>query len=169
METVAAEARWYALQIRHHCEKKALTYLSRKGLGTFLPSRVEIRRWSDRKRTIEVPLFSGYGFVYASLADSTRLQVLQTEGVLGFVNHQGKAMPIPEKQIHDLRLLTTQKMPCTVHVSLQAGQRVRVRGGCLDGIEGTLTAAHDDRMFISLDVLNRSVAVSITGYKLEPA
>jgi transcriptional antiterminator RfaH len=160
---------WYALHLRHRSERTTLSYLSYKGLKTFLPSRPEARRWSDRKCVIDVPLFTGYGFVQTELSETVRIHVLQTEGVIGFVNHQGKAIAIPEKQIRDLQLLTASRTVCSIHSELKVGQRVRIRGGCLDGIEGVLAGARADRLFVSMDALNRSVAICIEGYRLEAA
>jgi transcription antitermination factor NusG len=162
-------AAWYALHLRHRSERTALNYLSYKGLETFFPCRPETRRWSDRKRVIDVPLFAGYGFVQAELSETTRLNVLQTEGVLGFVTYRGKAVAVPEKQIQDLRLLTANRTVCSIHAELKVGQKVRIRGGCLDGIEGVLEATRADRLFVSMDVLNRSVAICIEGYRVEAA
>ena len=167
-ETDAVPA-WYALQLRRRSEGTTLGFLARKGVQTFLPSRSEYRGWSDRNRRIEVPLFSGYGFVQTQLSPETRLRVLQTEGVIGFVSHLGKAVAIPEKQIQDLRLLAANGTACSVHAELKVGQRVRIRGGCLDGVEGVLADARPDRLFVAMDALNRSVAIRIEGYRLEAA
>src|SRR5579872_1916654 len=160
---------WYALHLRHLSERTTLSYLSYKGLETFLPSRPETRRWSDRKRVIDVPLFTGYGFLQTELSNATRVSVLQTEGVIGFVSYRGKAIAIPEKQIDDLRLLTVNRTACSIHAELRVGQKVRIRGGCLDGIEGVLAGARADRLFVCMDALNRSVAICIEGYRLEAA
>lgn len=162
-------AAWYALHLRHRSERTTLSYLSYKGLETFLPCRPEDRRWSDRSRVIDVPLFAGYGFLQTELSQATRLNVLQTEGVIGIVNYRGKAIAIPEKQIQDLRLLTANRMACSIHAELKVGQKVRIRGGCLDGIEGVLAATRADRLFVSMDALNRSVAICIEGYSIEAA
>jgi transcription antitermination factor NusG len=162
-------AAWYALHLRRRSERTTLSYLSYKGLKTFLPSRPEARCWSDRKRVIDVPLFAGYGFLQTDLSEATRINVLQTEGVVGFVSYRGKAIAIPEKQIQDLRLLTANRMECSIHSELKVGQKVRIRGGCLDGIEGVLASARADRLFVSMDALNRSVAICIEGYRLEAA
>lgn len=160
---------WYALHLRHRSERTTLSYLSYKGLQTFLPCRSETCRWSDRKRVIQTPLFSGYGFVQTDLTDTTRLRILQTEGVIGFVSYRGKAVAIPAKQIHDLQLLTANQTACSIHGELKAGQRVRICGGCLDGIEGVLADARADRLFVSMEALNRSVAIRIQGYRVEAA
>jgi len=127
---------WYAIQTRYRFERKAAAQLQNKGIETFLPLLEENHRWSDRQKVISVPLFSGYVFVRLE-PSSARATVLRTEGVIGFVEFHGDAAPIPNKQIDDLQRLLSKKMPCSLHAFLTIGQKVRIRGGCLDGLEAT--------------------------------
>jgi transcription antitermination factor NusG len=98
-----------------------------------------------------------------------RTTVLRTEGVIGFVNVPGEASPIPSRQIDDLRRLLAQKLPCSLHAFLKVGQRVRIRGGCLNGLEGVLAQSCTKTLVISIECIQRSVAVTIEGYELELA
>jgi transcription antitermination factor NusG len=157
---------WYAIQTRYRFERKAAAQLQNKGIETFLPVVEESHRWSDRKKVISVPLFSGYVFVRLEPC-SARATVLRTEGVIGFVEFHGDAAPIPNKQIDDLQRLLSKKMPCSLHAFLTIGQKVRIRGGCLDGLEGILEQSGPKRLVISIACIQRSVAVKIEGYELE--
>src|SRR5246127_1487710 len=150
---------WYALETRHRCEKKVVQQLTRLGVETFLPELTEVHRWSDRKKTVTIPLFAGYAFVKLDRSRATRLRVLQTPGVIGLVSSQGKAVPVPAEQLEYLRKLLREKVECSIHAFLRAGQRVRVRGGCLDGVEGVLAEGGDKHLVISIDCLQRSLAV----------
>jgi transcription antitermination factor NusG len=165
----SAELRWFALETRHHCEKKVVQELSRKGIETFLPQRTEIRTWSDRQKTILVPLFAGYAFVRLDPSRDTRLKVLQTAGVLGLVSSRGGAVPIPTDQVEHIRRLLQENLPCSLHGFLHSGQRIRVRGGSLDGVEGILVESAAKHLVISIECLQRSLAVRIEGYELELA
>ena len=158
---------WFALETRHHCEKRVVQELSRKGIETFLPERTEIRSWSDRAKTIRVPLFPGYAFVRLDRSRDTRLRVLQTAGVTGLVSAHGEAVPVPTDQVEHLRRLLQENVPCSLHAFLRAGQRIRVRGGSLDGVEGILVDSGTRHLVISIDCLQRSLAVRIEGYELE--
>jgi transcription antitermination factor NusG len=162
-----AEFCWYALETRHRCEKKVVEQLARVAIETFLPQRREIHRWSDRKKAVTIPLFPGYAFVKLDRSRATRLRVLQTPGVIGFVSSQGKAAPVPGEQVEHLRKLLRENVPCSIHAFLRAGQRVRVRGGCLDGVEGVYVDADSKKLVVSIDCLKRSVAVQVEGYELE--
>ena len=158
---------WYALETRHRCEKKVARQLTCVGIESFLPERTEIHRWSDRKKTVTIPLFAGYAFVRLDQSRATRLRVVQTPGVIGFVSSQGRAIPVPAEQLEHLRKLLREKVPCSIHAFLRAGQRVRVCGGCLDGVEGIYVDADSKKLILSIDCLQRSVSVRVEGYELE--
>jgi transcription antitermination factor NusG len=112
-------------------------------------------------------LFSGYVFVRLPWLASTRASVLQTEGVMGFVSAHGDASPIPSRQIDDLRRLLEQKTTCALRPFLKVGQCVRIRGGCLDGLEGILAQSSQKTLVISIACIQRSLEVTIEGYELE--
>jgi transcription antitermination factor NusG len=127
----------------------------------------ETHRWSDRQKTVSLPLFSGYVFVRLDSAAPERILVLRTGGVLGFVKAQGDASLIPSQQVDDLRRMLALKLPCALRAFLKAGQRVRIRGGCLDGLEGILAQSSEKALVISIACIQRSVEVRIEGYELE--
>jgi transcription antitermination factor NusG len=95
------------------------------------------------------------------------MELLHTEGVLGLIGFRGEAIPIPGKQIDDLKELLSQKVPCSLHAFLKVGQRVRIRGGCLDGMEGILQQRGDKALVISIESIQRAVSIAIEGYELE--
>ena len=159
---------WYAVHTRARHEKKVAAQLNEKEVITFLPLLAATHRWSDRQKVVELPLFPGYLFVRIVPSGYTRLQVLQTFSVVGFVEAQGKGLSIPDKQIEDLQTLLAKKVPCALYPFLREGQRVRIRGGCLDGIEGILVVCDSDRsLVLSVDRISRSVVIRITGYDVE--
>ncbi len=160
-------AQWYAIQTRYRSERKVATQLQDKGVETFLPLLEEIHRWSDRRKAVDIPLFSGYGFVHVDLSSGSRMGVLRTEGVIRFVTFGGEATPIPSGQIEDLRMLLAQNVPCALHAFLKIGQLVRIRGGCLDGLEGILEQSGHKNLVISIECIQRSVSIQIEGYELE--
>jgi transcription antitermination factor NusG len=158
---------WYSIQTRYRFERKVTSQLQRKGLQTFLPLLEESHRWSDRRQPVYIPLFSGYTFALFDLSAGVRMELLHTEGVIGLISVRGVATPIPVKQIDDLRSLLSQKVPCTLHAFLSVGQKVRIRGGCLDGLEGILEQRGEKNLVISLESIQRAVAITIEGYELE--
>ncbi len=163
------EAVWYAVQTKYRFERKVAAQLRSKGIEAFVPLREEVHRWSDRQKLVPAPLFSGYVFVRLHPSPALRLSALHTEGVISFVSFHGQAMPIPGRQIEDLQRLLSQKAPCSLHAFLKIGRRVRIRGGCLDGLEGILEESGQKNLVISIECIQRSVAVKIEGYELELA
>src|SRR5579864_4564870 len=160
-------AQWYSIQTRYRFERKVTAQLQHKGLQTFLPLLEEFHRWSDRRQPIYIPLFSGYTFARLDVSTALRRELLHTEGVIGLVGSRGAAIPIPAKQIDNLQMLLSQRVPCYLHAFLKVGQRVRIRGGCLDGLEGILANRGDKNLVIAIESIQRAVAITIEGYELE--
>jgi transcription antitermination factor NusG len=159
---------WYAIQTRSRHEKKVAAEFEDRGIASFLPQITRLHQWSDRRKKVDLPLFPGYVFVHTVYSPEARLSVLRTPGVAGFVGPQGKGTPIPDKQIDDIRLILDQNVPFELYPFLEVNQRVRIRGGCLDGVEGTLVAKNPDRsLVVSIDLIKRSILVRVSGYELE--
>jgi transcription antitermination factor NusG len=166
--TAVEEPRWYAIHTRARHEKKVTTQLKDNGVTTFLPLITQTHRWSDRNKTIQLALFSGYTFVRLESSPEKRRAVLQAHGVVGFVGIHGVGLPIPDKEINDIQVLLAQNVTCVHYPFIRVGQRVRLRGGCLDGVEGILVGKNSDRsLVVSIELIQRSVAVRIDGYDVE--
>jgi len=93
--------------------------------------------------------------------------VLRTAGLIGFVSFGGSIVAVPSKQIEDLQLLLQEKTPFSMHSFVHAGQRVRIRGGCLHGLEGMLVQNEKRKLVISIESIQRSLAIELQGYELE--
>jgi len=149
-------------------EKRVDSQLQEKRIITFLPLLQEIHKWSDRKRKVDVPLFSCYAFVRIVPTAENRVQVLQTPGVLGFVGSERQGTPIPDEEIESLQTAIREKIPFALHPFVSAGKRVRIRGGSLDGVEGILVRQGTDQsLIVSVELLRRSVSIRVEGYDVE--
>jgi transcription antitermination factor NusG len=159
---------WFAVQTRPRHEKKVSLGLKEKGIHRFLPLYWEKRQWSDRRQWIELPLFSHYVFVQIPATAESRLRVLRTSGVLRFAGTPGCGTPIPDEQIESLQAIMDQRIPLAPHEFVKVGDTVRIRGGALNGIEGILTAIKNDRsLVVSVDLIQKSVAIGIDGFEVE--
>jgi transcription termination/antitermination protein NusG len=159
---------WYAVQTRARHEKKVAKQLQEQGATTFLPLVTQTHRWSDRSKVIELPLFPCYAFARLVHSVEMRLPVLQTPGVLSIVGAHGVGAPIPDKEIEDIQTLFAQNVSSSLYPFIKVGQRVRIRGGCLDGVEGILVAEKSDRrLVVSIELIQQSVSVQIAGYGVE--
>jgi len=165
---IALQPQWYAIHIRAKHEKHVAKRLENQGIPTFLPLVNEIRRWSDRNKSVQVPLFSCYAFVNLPPVPELRAKIVLTEGVLRFVGSRGEGTPIADTEIEGVRTVLKSAAQYSACPFLNIGQRVRVRGGALDGIEGILVARNSSRtLVISVEPIQRSLAVSIDDYRVE--
>ena len=158
---------WFALQTRVRFERKISQQVQAKRQEAYVPVTRELRRWSDRCQTVEVPLFPGYVFVRAIPEPADRLAVLHTSGAYGFATFQGVVACIPDHEIKDLRRIESQNTSWSPYPFLKTGQRVRVRGGCLDGLEGIFVNEHGGKLVISIEPMQRSIAIKLEAYDIE--
>src|ERR1700722_15827603 len=162
------ESKWYAvLTVARHEKRVAANFLE-KGIFTFLPLLRQIHRWSDRRSKVDVPLFTCYAFVRIVPTAENRVRVLQTPGVLGFVGAKGQGTSIRDEEIDSLRTTMRGMVPLVPHPYIKIGQRVRILGGCLDGVEGILKQqGQDQSLIVSVELLQRSVSIRVNGYEIE--
>lgn len=132
--------RWYALHTRARHEKRVSFRLQKGGFEAFLPLVPRERRWHDRKKVIEWPIFPGYVFVRFSLGVLSR--VLGTPGIASVVRFNGEPAAISEEEIDNVRRLAaaireTGQFPEPTPL-VEEGQRVRIVSGALRGVEGVV-------------------------------
>jgi transcription antitermination factor NusG len=163
----AAPPQWFAVQTRYRFEKRVVAQLNHKSCEVYLPLLTEHHTWSDRQKVVTIPLFPGYAFVHIDQSRDARQAVLQTAGLIGFVSFGGIVVAVPPKQIEDLQLLLQEKGLFSLHPFVRSGQRVRIRGGCLHGLEGVLAQHEKGKLLISIESIQRSLAIEIQGYELE--
>jgi transcription antitermination factor NusG len=170
-ESNAAEGRnWYAVLTRARNERAVVNRLSDLRIESYLPVIAELHKWKDRKKRVEVPLFSCYVFVNIEPINEQRHRVCNIEGVFGFVGGRGEGTPIADSEIESVRTVIDERLSWSNHPFLKIGQRVRICGGALDGIEGYLQARNGQQsLVISIDAIQRSLAVRVEGYRVEPA
>jgi transcription antitermination factor NusG len=161
---------WFAVQTRPRHEKKVSAELQEKGVTAFLPLISSTRQWSDRTRIVAMPLFPQYVFVRIARSLNIRVAVLRTNGVTNFVGTRGIGVPIPDDQIQRVQTVVQRGVPVTPHPFLNVGVRIRIRGGAFDGLQGILTAVNGDQtLVISVELIQRSIAIRIAGFSVELA
>jgi transcription antitermination factor NusG len=159
---------WFAVETRPRHEKKVSIGLREKGIDIFLPLFSEKHHWSDRRQIVEMPVFPRYVFVRIEPTTSARIPVLRTGGVMSFVGNRGIGSAIPDAQIESVMSVISQGVSFSHYAFLEIGERVRIRGGALDGVEGILTAINGDRsLVVSVEMICRSLAIRVDGYRVE--
>ncbi len=163
----AERAAWWALYTRHQHEKVVAEMLSAKGLEVFLPVYESRRRWKDRSKVISFPLFPCYVFVRGEL--HRRLEIVTTPGVHMILYHGDRAATIPEAEIEAIRRSIDGNLRVEPHPFLKCGERVRIKRGPLEGVEGVLVRKKSVcRLILSVDMLAQSVAVEVEAIDVEP-
>ena len=152
--------RWYALRTRSRHEKMVRDQLVNHGIEPLLPTIKRMSQWKDRKREIEVPLFSGYCFV--RFASEQKLPVLKTIGVVDIVGAGNCPEPIADEEIAAIKTLMTSVLPYDSHPYLQEGMKVEVVRGPLQGIHGILLRKDKrHRLVLGVRLIQQAAAVEI--------
>jgi transcription antitermination factor NusG len=160
-------APWWALYTRHQHEKTVADMLSVKGFEVLLPLYDSVRRWKDRRKVLSLPLFPGYVFVRGGL--ERRLQIVSTPGIHMILTHGEKIATIPDHEMDAVRRTIDAKLRVEPHPFLRCGERVRVKRGALEGIEGILVRFKGSaRLVLSVDMLAKSVGVEMEVMDVEP-
>jgi len=158
---------WYAAYTCAHHEKCVAEQLSARSVEHFLPLYASVRRWKDRRVTLQMPLFPGYVFVRLDLCD--RLRVLQIPSVARLVSFNGAPTALPEAEIEALKAGLERGVQAAPHPYLKIGKRVRITAGPLEGLEGILVHRRGNhRLIVSLDLIQSSIAVHTEADWLEP-
>ena len=149
-------SKWFAVYTRPRWEKKVHSLLDQKGIENYCPLNKVRKKWSDRVKIIEEPLFKSYVFVKVNDADRTRVRV--TDGVINFVYWNGKPAIIKEKEILTIRRFLSEHENVEIQsLNFKPEQKVIVTSGSMMDKEGNV-----------LEVKNKIVKVAIEsmGYTL---
>jgi len=158
---------WYALHVRSRFEKHVRTQLEKKGYETLLPSYTSVRRWSDRVKSISLPLFPNYLFCRFDINE--RLPILVTPGVKCIVGAGKSPVAVDPAEIDAIRRVLDSGLPAQPWPFLAEGMRVRVTNGPLENLEGVIVREKgSDRLVVSVHLLMRSVSVEIDRGSVAP-
>ena len=120
------QASWYAVSTKSRQEKVVASTLEHIAIVKFLPLLQQERQWSDRKQMVALPLFSGYVFVRIASSSELQLRVLKVPGVVDFVRNRTGPLPIPEREMRNVRAMLSSGVGCSPYPFFKAGDRVRV-------------------------------------------
>jgi transcription antitermination factor NusG len=159
---------WYPLQTRYQCEKKVDAALRHEGFESFAPMQLETRRWSDRTKLVEAPLFPGYTFVRMEAEPELLIKVLRLPGLVRFVMSGRELVAVPNEEIETVRTLVQSSISYQPGPFPAVGERIRIHGGCLEGVEGILIAQTGrGEIVISVGAIQRSLKIPLAGYQVE--
>jgi len=158
---------WFAAYTTSRHEKAVAEHCVMRDIEAFLPIYRTQRLWKNGCRmNLELPLFPSYLFVRIRAVE--RVRVLGLPGVLSLVSAAGRPVPLPESDVEALRS-SLPFIKCEPHPYLVIGERVRIRGGSLEGMEGILLQKKGLlRVVLSLELIMKSVAVEVDADNVEP-
>jgi len=159
--------RWFAIRVKSQRERSIAASIGTKGFEEFLPLYHCRRRWSDRMKSMELPLFPGY--VFCRIDPLLRLPILTVPGVLHFVGIGRIPAPIDDSEMAAIQCAVRSGLRVEPSAYLEIGQRVRLEEGPLAGLIGILVEIRKQyRVVVSLSLLKRSVAVEIERHWVTP-
>ena len=158
---------WYAVQVRSGLESRVADCLDRQGHELFLPTFKVRRKWSDRVKELERPLFAGY--LFCRFDANNRLPILMTPHVIQVLGVGKKPSPVSDAEIESVRAVIRCGLPSQPWPYLHVGQRVSIQHGPLRGLEGILLVLKGHhRIVVSVSLLQRSVALELDGSWVSP-
>jgi len=153
---------WYAIYVRPRAEKKVAAGLAEAGIEHFLPLRRTLRRWSDRKKWVDLPLIPGYCFVL--LHRKNLVSALRVTHVLSVVRFNGEPAIIPDMQIEFLRRMLNQS---EINYKLTSqmpkpGQKVEIIAGPFIGLMAEMVKAKNKtKIYLRLEQIGSAISIEI--------
>lgn len=163
----AEDAKWFVAYTNSRHEKCVAKHLAERTIESYLPLYQRVHHWMKRRTVrLDLPLFPNYVFVH--IAPQYRSAVLAVPGVLGMLGRGHNLSALADHEIQSLRVGLEQGR-VEPHPYLVAGERVRIRTGSMEGMEGILIRKKNElRVVLSLDLIRRSVAVEVDAGDIEP-
>ena len=159
---------WFALQIRQTYDSAVPTLLTAKGYEILAPVYRCRRRWSDRIKEIDAPLFPGYVFCRFDPTSHSTALVVTTPGVLKILGFGSKPEPLDEREIESVRLAAQYGFSPRPFPYLSTGAKIRITQGPLYGVEGILTRIKNrELLVVSVSMLQRSISVEVERSSIE--
>ena len=159
--------KWYPVYTNPRAEKKAYEALMSKGINVYLPLHRQLKQWSDRRKWVEEPFLKSYLFV--NIAEQEQAEVLMTKGIARFLYFSGKPAVMPDKQIHELKLLLASPYELEVtEEDLQPGEKIIIRAGALKGMTGEVVSRRSQKQLIlRLESIGYSIIVNVAASLIE--
>lgn len=157
---------WFVLYTKSRSEKLVARGLIQKGIQVYCPLRKVKRKWSDRFKIVEEPLFRSYCFVH--LEENERARVFGVPGVVGYLHWLKKPAIVKPKEIDLIRdMLNDFDHDSLEVVNFDAADRLKITSGAFMDQEGEVVSANGKRLMIKLDSLSMFIAIDISKTKVE--
>lgn len=153
---------WFVAYTKSRGEKKLALELEQKGLEAFCPTRMVNRKWSDRVKKVEVPLFSSYCFFKAD--QYSLAKVYQTRNFSRLVNWLGKPAVIREEEIEQIKAFISQYES---KLEIGSGDKIHIQSGAMEGVEGIVQKKDERYLYLCIEKLNYFLRVDTENVLLQ--
>jgi transcription antitermination factor NusG len=163
---VAHQPHWFAAYTYPRHEKAVADVLARKSVEIFLPTVHKISQWKDRRVSQELPLFPSY--VFARICAGEKAKVLSMPSVIRILSLRGVPIPVSDDEIDAVRLCIQHGAKLEKYGFLTVGDRVQVKRGVFEGLEGIVVRHNNGcKLIVSVSLIQQSVALEIDADLLE--
>lgn len=162
---MTSSPKWFAVYTRPRWEKKVHNLLMQKGIESYCPLNKVHRKWSDRVKLVEEPLFKSYVFV--RIDEEGRTPVRMTDGVVNFVYWEGKPAIIRDKEIQAIRKFLGEYENVELQkADVKPGSQVLITAGSFMEQEGTVLEVKRKSVKILIDSLGCFLVAHINPSKV---
>jgi transcription antitermination factor NusG len=156
----ALTSHWYAIYTKPRWEKKVHSLLAEKKIESYCPLNKVRKKWSDRMKTVEEPLFKSY--VFARVTEEEQTKVRMTAGVMNFVYWQGKPAIIRAKEIEVIRkFLNEYENVLAEPMQLKEDGKVTIRQGLFMDHEAKILKIEGNRVKVVIESIGYTLVASI--------
>ena len=160
MKSNGNRKKWFAFYTKSRHEKSVSNTLKSNGFEVYLPLLRERKKWSDRKKWVEYPLFKSYIFIKIEIKDS--IFVLKTPGIVRMIKFGNSPSPIPNQIILSLKLMLEGGYNPQPTDYFLKGDPVIIKAGPLKGLEGEIIRVHnEDRFIMHVDTIQHSISIKV--------
>ncbi|MFM6953665.1 MAG: UpxY family transcription antiterminator [Sphingobacteriaceae bacterium] len=157
---------WYVVYTKPRWEKKVASLLSKKGIENYCPLNRVMRQWSDRRKIVEQPLFSGY--VFLKTTDAEKWRIKEVDGILNYVHWLGKPAIIPEHEIETIKRFLNEHETVQVSVTnLKPNDKVKILSGAFIDTQARVIAKKGQRVVVEIPSLQMTLTASVSLSELE--
>ena len=157
---------WYVVYTKPRWEKKVALLLTKRGIENYCPLNKVLRQWSDRKKTIEEPLFSGYVFLKTTAAEKWRIK--KVDGILNYVHWLGKPAIVPEHEIETIKRFLNEHQTVQVRTThFKPNDRVKILSGVFIDTQAKVIAQKGKHVMLEIPSLQLKLTAQVPHTALE--
>jgi transcription antitermination factor NusG len=154
------ERKWFVLYTKPKHELKAAIQIENLGVEYYLPTLTIVKRWSDRKKKVDEPIFKGYIFIHAN--EKERLSSMAFKEIVRCISFLGKPAVVPDWEIQNLKAFLEHSADFIVTDLISTGTKVRIVDGLFKDVTGIVSSINGENyLSVSVDMLHRSVSVKL--------